>query len=259
MPDPLHTPALEQQRDRIRSQLASIGDLRPGPLREKFMRCGKPTCHCHSHNDPGHGPYFLLDCQTAGRNTTRSIPAERVEQTRAQVEECKRLRRLTNELIEVSEQLCDTRSAEAATDKSKKTLGAAFVADIQAEVEALLGRCPDGALDLETVETAARRCALQVAALAVQQRINADGSDWQGPYLPCDCGQPARYAGRRAKTFLTALGPVELHRAYYHCAACKQGFFPRDRSLGLAGSSLSPATTRMVGTAAACPCPRSRT
>jgi len=40
-------------------------------------------------------------------------------------------------------------------------------------------------------------------------------------------------------------------RAYYHCAACAQGFCPRDRALGLAGGALSPAVTRMVGTAAA--------
>ncbi len=116
----------------------------------------------------------------------------------------------------------------------------------------MLSRGPDGGLDLEAVETAARRYALQVAALAVQDRLNADGSDWQGPRLPCACGQPARYAGRRAKTFLTALGPVELSRAYYHCPACNAGFFPRDRSLGLEATSLSPAATRMVGTVAAC-------
>ena len=102
------------------------------------------------------------------------------------------------------------------------------------------------------IETAARRYALQVAALAAEDRLNADGSDWQGPRLPCACGQPARYAGRRAKTFLTALGPVELSRAYYHCPACNAGFFPRDRSLGLEATSLSPAATRMVGTVAAC-------
>ncbi len=136
--------------------------------------------------------------------------------------------------------------------RSKKTLGTAFAADIQAEIEALLSRCPDAALDLEAVETAARRCALQLAALAVQDRLNADGSDWQGPRLRCACGESARYAGRRAKTFLSALGPIELRRAYYHCPACKAGFFPRDQSLGLAGTSLSPATTRMLGTAAAC-------
>ena len=120
MPDPHPAPALEQQRDRIRQELASIGDLRPGPLREKYMRCGKPNCHCQREQDPGHGPYFLLDCQTGGRKTTRSIPAERVAETRSQVEECKRLRRLTSELIEVSERLCETRWAAPDTDTEKK-------------------------------------------------------------------------------------------------------------------------------------------
>ena len=104
---------------------------------------------------------------------------------------------------------------------------------------------------MEAIETAARRHALLVAARAVQERLNADGSDWQGPCLPCRCGEAARYAGRRPKTFLTALGPVQLQRAYYHCPTCHAGFYPRDRALGLAGSSLSPATTRMVGVAAA--------
>lgn len=120
MPNPFDPPVLEQRRDRIRSELASIGDLRPGPLREKYMRCGKPTCRCQREDDPGHGPYFVLDCQTAGRRTTRSIPPERVAATRAQVEECQRLRRLTSELIEVSEQLCETRLAEQETDPGKK-------------------------------------------------------------------------------------------------------------------------------------------
>jgi hypothetical protein len=57
----------------------------------------------------------------------------------------------------------------------------------------------------------------------------------------------ARYAGRHEKTFQGALGLLRLERAYYHCDACKAGMCPRDRSLGLEGSSLSPALTRMVG------------
>lgn len=102
------------------------------------------------------------------------------------------------------------------------------------------------------METAARRCALAVAAQAVARRLNADTSDYAGPALPCPrCGGLARYAGRHAKTFTTALGPLPLTRAYYHCAPCDQGFCPRDRALGVEGGSLSPAVTRMVGTAAA--------
>jgi len=43
------------------------------------------------------------------------------------------------------------------------------------------------------------------------------------------------------------LGELTLERAYYHCPTCRAGCCPRDRALGLEGSSLSPAVTRMVG------------
>jgi hypothetical protein len=101
------------------------------------------------------------------------------------------------------------------------------------------------------VEVACRRQTLQVAARFLAQHLNADTSDHAGASLPCPCGHPARYAGRRAKTFTTALGPLTLTRAYYHCPICGQGFCPRDQALGLAATGLSPAVTRMVGTAAA--------
>ncbi|MBF8287585.1 MAG: ISKra4 family transposase [Candidatus Rokubacteria bacterium] len=96
-----------------------------------------------------------------------------------------------------------------------------------------------------------RRRALQVAARAVEQRLNADHSDHTGAKRSCHCGQPARYAGRRSKAFETVLGPVTLERAYYHCDACDGGFCPRDQALGLVETSLSPAVTRMTGKTAA--------
>ena len=85
----------------------------------------------------------------------------------------------------------------------------------------------------------------------MEQRLNADRSDHGGPRLPCDCGKDARYAGRRSKTFTTVLGQMTLDRAYYLCEACNAGFCPRDRALGLQGTSLSAGMTRMVGLASA--------
>ena len=96
-----------------------------------------------------------------------------------------------------------------------------------------------------------RSSVLQVAARALEQRLNADTSDHAGPQQPCPCGQTARYVDRRAKTFLSALGELTLQRAYYHCAACQKGFCPRDRALGIDSDSVSPATLRMIGSVAA--------
>jgi hypothetical protein len=103
-------------------------------------------------------------------------------------------------------------------------------------------------LDFEAIETAARRQVLNLAARAVEQRFNADTSDYTGPSLACDCGQTARYAGRRVKVFRSILGELRLDRAYYHCPHCASGFYPRDRHLGIEKTCLSPAVVRMIGT-----------
>jgi hypothetical protein len=73
-------------------------------------------------------------------------------------------------------------------------------------------------------------------------------SDYAGPSLPCDCGQAARYAGRRTKVFQSILGKLKLERAYYNCPHCGSGFCPRDRHLGVEKTCFSPATVRMIGT-----------
>ena len=88
---------------------------------------------------------------------------------------------------------------------------------------------------------------MRVAARAVEERLNADTSDYKGPTAPCACGELAQYAGRRPKTFESVLGLLTLQRAYYHCQACGTGFYPRDRALGLEGGMLSPGVLRMVG------------
>lgn len=123
----------------------------------------------------------------------------------------------------------------------------AFVAEIEAEVEALIGPGTVEGIDFEAIETAVRQAALGVACRAVEQRLNADESDHLISALPCGCGAEARYAGRHAKRITTVLGEMTLWRAYYHCADCQHGFFPRDRTLGIVEASLSPAVTRMTG------------
>jgi hypothetical protein len=123
--------------------------------------------------------------------------------------------------------------------------------DLAEEIERLAGREAAAALDFEALETAVRRQALRFAARVVEQRLNADHSDFTGASRPCSCGRPARYVGRRAKPFQSVLGQLRLERAYYYCAACQGGFCPRDQQLGMEGTSLSPAVTRMVGTVGA--------
>jgi len=50
------------------------------------------------------------------------------------------------------------------------------------------------------------------------------------------------------QTVTTVLGDITITaRAYYFCSACNRGFYPKNYTLRLAESSLSPGVARMVG------------
>ena len=51
---------LRDRRARLRTDLAQVGDLRPGSLVERYRRCGKSTCHCAHKGATGHGPSWSL-------------------------------------------------------------------------------------------------------------------------------------------------------------------------------------------------------
>jgi len=123
---------------------------------------------------------------------------------------------------------------------------------LEEELERFLGKGTAADLDFEALEVCLRRQALAIAARLLAQRLNEDVSDCYGPSRPCpDCSRPTRYACRRPKTILTALGEMEQQRAYHHCGACGKGHFPRDEDLGMRRTKLPPAVQRMSATAAA--------
>jgi hypothetical protein len=98
----------------------------------------------------------------------------------------------------------------------------------------------------------AMRAALAAAGARLLEAVLAGGDDgYAGPHAKCASGHQAGYAGRREKTVSTVLGPVQVTRAWYHCAECEHGFAPRDEQLGVAGTSLSPGLAEMIARAGA--------
>lgn len=143
------------------------------------------------------------------------------------------------------------RQGQRGRPEKKKACGQDFEAALEEELARLIAPGAADELDFEALETYVRRKALQLAARAVETRLNRDRSDAADRTRRCSCGQPARYAGRRRKTFTSALGELTLERAYFHCPQCAKGSFPRDEQLGMAHTALSPAVQRMSASAAA--------
>ena len=120
---PLSDPALEERRQELLAQINQLGDLRPGSLVERYNKCGRANCQCAQPGARGHGPQWVVTTRVGGKTRTRAIPPEALEETRAQIAECQRLRQLVAELIDVSEQICQGRIQAArseAADEGKK-------------------------------------------------------------------------------------------------------------------------------------------
>ena len=99
-------------------------------------------------------------------------------------------------------------------------------------------------LDLEAVEMATRAGLHRAGAAILSALLSQPGG--HSPRTECACGSQARYHDQRPKRLLTALGPVQLERAYYVCPDCQQGHSPRDRELDVEGTECSPGVRRMM-------------
>ncbi len=107
-----------------------------------------------------------------------------------------------------------------------------------------------GGAGLEAAELAIRAGVRELGRSVLEPLLAADPG-YRGPRAGCPCGHQAGFVSYRDKTVDTALGPVTLTRAWYHCGACGHGFAPRDGELGVAGQTMSPGLAKMTDRAAA--------
>lgn len=102
----------------------------------------------------------------------------------------------------------------------------------------------DKRLDLEAVEMATR-ASLHKAGAAVLTGLLATSGE-HAATVACACGAEAHYHDQRPRQLLTAVGPVEVERAYYVCPHCHRGQSPRDGELDVEGTRYSPGVRRMM-------------
>ena len=107
--------SLRLKREQLTAAIVQVGDMRPGSLVARFRKCGKASCHCAKKGAKGHGPSYSLTHPVAGKTITRIIPSgPAVELTRQQLQEYHRFRALVQQLITISEQICDAQLRQPA-------------------------------------------------------------------------------------------------------------------------------------------------
>lgn len=93
----------------------------------------------------------------------------------------------------------------------------------------------------EQIERTAQEIGEPIQQEIQQEIIDAQGSGYVGAQCPCRCAPLACYQGKLVRRVMSLHGEVLFLRAYYWCAACKQGFCPLDKALdiGVGQTSLS--------------------
>jgi len=189
-----------------------LGDLRPGSITAVTRRCGKPSCHCAKHDDPGHDPQFRLTRRVSGKTVTETFPNPPT------LRKAQQRSRRVSPLPKLSPGLWSpltTRSVDSAPSSSngvagpsRKKNGYAIHQEVAREVNQLLGRVfaqrrKGGRTDLEAVESACELLSTKAGAAALSELLQFEtpAADQRQLAVPIWPSRPI--SGNRSQPILT--------------------------------------------------------
>ena len=96
---------LQRQIDKVKRDLAALGDMRPGSLSTQYNVCGSPGCRCKATPPEKHGPYYQVSYTRKGKNSTKFVKKEDLPTVRKQLKNYERMKLLTERWIELAMEL----------------------------------------------------------------------------------------------------------------------------------------------------------
>jgi hypothetical protein len=110
---------LERRIERVKRELAALGDLRPGSLSQQYNVCGVAGCRCKASPPKKHGPYHQLSLTRKGKATSRFVRGDEVAIVKRQLRTYAQLRALVDEWIDLGMELSTLR-LEAQRERTEK-------------------------------------------------------------------------------------------------------------------------------------------
>ncbi len=108
--------SLERQIEKIKRELAQLGDLRPGSLSKQYNVCGTPNCKCKATPPKRHGPYYQLSSTRKGKSRSKFVRKEDVAALRTQLKNYAKLRKLSERWVDLAEELSILRLGKSKKD-----------------------------------------------------------------------------------------------------------------------------------------------
>jgi hypothetical protein len=112
---------LHRSIEKVKKELATIGEMRPGALSEQYNVCGNPNCRCKDEKNPQrHGPYYQVSYTYKGRSTSEFVRSDEVETVKERLSNYRRFKELTEEWVDLSVKLAKLRKAQRAAMKKAR-------------------------------------------------------------------------------------------------------------------------------------------
>ena len=120
---------LQRQIEKVKRDLAALGDLRPGSLSTQYNVCGSPGCKCKADPPVKHGPYFQVSYTRKGKSSTKFVKKEDLPEVRKQLKNYARMKLLMEKWIDLAMELSILRltEGEVAPTSNKKMFDATLI------------------------------------------------------------------------------------------------------------------------------------
>jgi hypothetical protein len=102
---------LLRQIERVKGQLAALGDLRPGSLSTQYNVCGTPGCRCKATPPEKHGPYYQVSFTRKGKSSSKFVRKEDLNTVRRELKNYEVMKTLMDRWIEMATELSNLRLA----------------------------------------------------------------------------------------------------------------------------------------------------
>ena len=109
--------ALERRIEKVKKEMAELGDLRVGSVSKQYNVCGTAGCRCKASPPRKHGPYYQLSYARKGKSSSRFVRRDNVKEVQKQVSNYRRLRALIDTWIDLATELSDLRLRAKENDR----------------------------------------------------------------------------------------------------------------------------------------------
>jgi len=100
---------IERQIEKIKRDLAALGDLRPGSLSTQYNVCGSPGCRCKASPPEKHGPYYQVSYTRKGKSSSKFVKKKDLPAIRKQLKNYERMKLLMDRWIDLATELSNLR------------------------------------------------------------------------------------------------------------------------------------------------------